>query len=832
MSFSEKLKELEKIESVRTTINKIIDALHALDPSGIDIQALEQLIRKSTDITFFWDVTGGYSGVYSYSMSGGSFYTETISDLANGDPIVFKEGTDLANIQSGVVYFATGVTESGTGFFFNVVEELDGPTVDISDSSDGQLNFAVRAKPKEHILSILGKELASLLTVTPVEAPTVLTRSYLRKRIIPASPASGYSYQIDTESVREWEIGDTFVISQTGTGVLNLGALTGVTINGDTGATALRTQESGDTMICSYQGSDKWVGCIIPANPVTPLERSLWNAKQDLLSDSQIKTKYEANSNTNAYTDGEKAKVANVPANTNFEISEARIKTKYEANANTNAFTDSEKSKLAGLESSKFLGTYTTLSALNSAHPDPSVGSYAHVDAGVGSNVEVYIWDDDDAQFVIQAGSGTSETASSIKTKYESNPDTNAYTDAEKAKMVNVPADTNAAISNANSTAQSAQADIDDHLADVSAHSGLFATAAQGALADSAQQPPAEGAFVDGDKTKLDGIESGAKADQTGAEIEALLDAELGGTDWKTGGSSNVDISATSTETVTKGNLGYLTSGGAIAPASASAEATTSGLLGVIQTTTVGAQATSIRILGTDTISGASYTVGAPLYLATDGTITQTAPSASGNQIRIIGHATSATGIRITPDPTWAEVGLDIMSLDGNRELLTFVDDSPDGVNFIEIENEISGAGPILRAKGADANIDLNLVPKGTGKIKAAEAQAGNIEITGESYADAVVTATTAINWTSGNLQSRTLVANETFTFTAPSGPTTLILKLIQDATGSRTATWPATVKWAGGTAPTLTTAANAVDIVSLFYDGTNYHGAIILDSK
>ena len=36
------------------------------------------------------------------------------------------------------------------------------------------------------------------------------------------------------------------------------------------------------------------------------------------------------------------------------------------------------------------------------------------------------------------------------------------------------------------------------------------ATAAQGALADSAQQPPAEGPFVDGDKTKLDGIESGA----------------------------------------------------------------------------------------------------------------------------------------------------------------------------------------------------------------------------------------------------------------------------------------------------------------------------------
>ena len=40
--------------------------------------------------------------------------------------------------------------------------------------------------------------------------------------------------------------------------------------------------------------------------------------------------------------------------------------------------------------------------------------------------------------------------------------------------------------------------------------SSAFATAAQGALADSAQQPPSEGAFVDGDKSKLDGIAASA----------------------------------------------------------------------------------------------------------------------------------------------------------------------------------------------------------------------------------------------------------------------------------------------------------------------------------
>jgi len=38
------------------------------------------------------------------------------------------------------------------------------------------------------------------------------------------------------------------------------------------------------------------------------------------------------------------------------------------------------------------------------------------------------------------------------------------------------------------------------------------------------------------DKTKLDGVETGATADQTGAEIVAAIDANLGGTTWQSGG--------------------------------------------------------------------------------------------------------------------------------------------------------------------------------------------------------------------------------------------------------------------------------------------------------
>ena len=56
-----------------------------------------------------------------------------------------------------------------------------------------------------------------------------------------------------------------------------------------------------------------------------------------------------------------------------------------------------------------------------------------------------------------------------------------------------------------------------------------YATAAQGALADSSQQTLTEGAFVDGDKTKLDGIEAGAQVtDATSVEAAgALMDSEV-----------------------------------------------------------------------------------------------------------------------------------------------------------------------------------------------------------------------------------------------------------------------------------------------------------------
>lgn len=75
-----------------------------------------------------------------------------------------------------------------------------------------------------------------------------------------------------------------------------------------------------------------------------------------------------------------------------------------------------------------------------------------------------------------------------------------------------------------------------------------------------------------------------------------------------------------------------------------------------------------------------------------------------------------------------------------------------------------------------------------------------------------------------------TLTGNCAFTFPAPAAGLSFILVLNQDATGSRTCTWPASVRWAGGSAPTLTTTANKRDVIRFFaIDGTNWMDASIV---
>jgi len=80
---------------------------------------------------------------------------------------------------------------------------------------------------------------------------------------------------------------------------------------------------------------------------------------------------------------------------------------------------------------------------------------------------------------------------------------------------------------------------------------------------------------------------------------------------------------------------------------------------------------------------------------------------------------------------------------------------------------------------------------------------------------------------TAGTVLTATLTAGVPCTFAMPTSPTagqSFILRLTQAATSMTTATFTG-VKWPGGTAPTITATASAVDIISFVYIGTSWYG-------
>lgn len=65
--------------------------------------------------------------------------------------------------------------------------------------------------------------------------------------------------------------------------------------------------------------------------------------------------------------------------------------------------------------------------------------------------------------------------------------------------------------------------------------------------------------------------------------------------------------------------------------------------------------------------------------------------------------------------------------VDGNGQNLLVFDGIPTAVNYLSVYNSTTGNAPSLNALGTDTNINLNLVPKGTGQVSVT----GNIAVTG-----------------------------------------------------------------------------------------------------
>ena len=77
--------------------------------------------------------------------------------------------------------------------------------------------------------------------------------------------------------------------------------------------------------------------------------------------------------------------------------------------------------------------------------------------------------------------------------------------------------------------------------------------------------------------------------------------------------------------------------------------------------------------------------------------------------------------------------------------------------------------------------------------------------------------ATTSWNMALGFNAEWTIGGNRTLSVSNPKKGLTYVLALTQDATGSRTVTWPASFNWGSAGTPTLSTGAAKTDIITLY---------------
>ena len=213
---------------------------------------------------------------------------------------------------------------------------------------------------------------------------------------------------------------------------------------------------------------------------------------------AEIKTALFNESDTNNLTDTLLSKLNGIEDNATADQTGAQIKSAYEAESDTNAFTDTLKTKLDNIS-----GTNTGDQDLSSYQLQPSEGAFANGDKTKLDGIE--------------ASATADQTAAEIRTLVESATDSNVFTDADHTNLNN----------------QSGTNTGDQDLS-------------------SYQLQPSEGAFANGDKTKLDGIEDNATADQSNAEIVAAIVASTSISDSNKGTiRSNIGADAAGTDNST-----------------------------------------------------------------------------------------------------------------------------------------------------------------------------------------------------------------------------------------------------------------------------------------
>jgi hypothetical protein len=219
-----------------------------------------------------------------------------------------------------------------------------------------------------------------------------------------------------------------------------------------------------------------------------------------------------------------------------------------------------------------------------------------------------------------------------------------------------------------------------------------------------------------------------------------------------------------------------------------------------------------------------------------DGTLELLKFSETGSAVNEITIKNAATGnfpaLMATGE---ADTGLNFEN-DQAEEMLV-LDAVASAVNEITVKNAATGSGPEITATGTDSNIDIEMIPKGTGSVALADAPLTRPEI--KDYSETVkvhgsLSGATNADLEDGNVHTFTVGGAFTLSLTNPPANTKAgSITFIITNGDSSTLTWDTDIDWVDGTAPVLT--ETGVDVVTCVTtdNGTTWLGFVVgLDVK
>ena len=308
----------------------------------------------------------------------------------------------------------------------------------------------------------------------------------------------------------------------------------------DLDTTPIAGIQSGDVYDVTAAGTfftiDVEVGDTLTARQDDPTLESHWVISQANLTPASIKTQYESNADTNAFTDAQQTKLAGIEAGADVTdaanvnpvesdpvvgainglvkangagtIAAAVEDTDYQGVLAEGAFVDGDKTKLNGIEAG---ADVTDAANVNPVESDPVVGAINGIVKANGAGTIAAAVEDTDYQGVLAEG---------------------AFADGDKTKLDGIEA--GADVTDATNVNAVESDPVVGAITGLVKANGIGTISAAVANTDY-QVPPSEGAFADGDKSKLNGIETGAdvtdtaNVDAAGATMNADTDVSANG---------------------------------------------------------------------------------------------------------------------------------------------------------------------------------------------------------------------------------------------------------------------------------------------------------------